>query len=64
MKKILLFYALILIFQSSFGHQSTDLYGDYLSQTPPGDTPVVFAPGIVSTQALEHKRQLEILWRR
>ena len=32
----------------------TDLYGDYLGQTPPDDTPVVFAPGIVSTDDLEH----------
>jgi hypothetical protein len=32
----------------------TDLYGDYLGQTPPGDTPVVFASGIVSTDDLEH----------
>ncbi len=33
----------------------TDLYGDYLGQTPPGDTPVVFAPGFISTDSLiEH----------
>lgn len=32
----------------------TDLYGDYLGQSPPGDTPVVFAPGIISTVDLEH----------
>ena len=32
----------------------TDLYGDYLGQTPPGDTPVVFARGYVSTDLLEH----------
>ena len=33
----------------------TNLYGDYLGQTPPGDTPVVFAPGIISTDSLiEH----------
>lgn len=32
----------------------TDLKGDYLGQTPPDDTPVVFAPGIVSTDDLEH----------
>ena len=25
------------------------LTGDYLGQTPPGSTPVIFAPGIVST---------------
>ncbi len=32
----------------------TDLYGDYLGQTPPGDTPVVFAPGFISRKSLEH----------
>ena len=33
----------------------TDLYGDYLGQIPPGDIPVVFAQGIVSTDSLiEH----------
>lgn len=35
-------------------HDFTDLYGDYLGQTPPGDTPMVFARGIVSTNDLEH----------
>jgi hypothetical protein len=34
--------------------QFTDLYGDYLGMPLPGDTPVVFAPGIVSTDDLEH----------
>lgn len=32
----------------------TDLHGDYLGQTPPGDTPVVFAPGFISRESLEH----------
>lgn len=32
----------------------TDLYGDYLGQSPPGDIPAVFAPGIVSTIYMEH----------
>ncbi len=31
-----------------------DVTGPYLGQTPPGDTPVVFARGIVSTDGLEH----------
>lgn len=31
-----------------------DLKGDYLGQTPPGDTPLVFARGIVSTVDKEH----------
>jgi len=35
-------------------HQFTDLYGDYLGQTPPGDIPVVFAPGVISGERLEH----------
>jgi hypothetical protein len=30
------------------------LKGDYLGQTPPGDVPVIFAPGIVSGTMLEH----------
>lgn len=32
----------------------TDLTGDYLGQTPPGDKPVVFAPGFISRKSLEH----------
>jgi hypothetical protein len=33
----------------------TDLKGYYLGQTPPGDTPVVFAPGIISADStVEH----------
>jgi hypothetical protein len=54
MKKELLIFVFILITQSSFGQQFTDLYGDYLGQTPPGDTPEVFAPGIISRYSLEH----------
>jgi hypothetical protein len=54
MKKIFLIFSLILITRSLFGQQFTDLYGDYLGQTPPGDTPIVFAPGIISTQHHEH----------
>lgn len=46
--KILLIYTLILIVQSSFGQKFIDLYGDYLGQTPPGDTPMIFAPGIIT----------------
>jgi hypothetical protein len=46
----------------------TNLYGDYLGQTPPADTPVVFASGIVSTDDLEHSPALftpdgnEVYW--
>ena len=35
-------------------NEFTDLYGDYLGQIAPGDTPVVFAPGIISRNGLEH----------
>lgn len=45
---------LVLFIRSSFGQQFTDLYGDYLGQTPPGDTPIVFARGIVSTELQNH----------
>lgn len=47
----------LIIFFSAFlckGQQFTDLYGDYLGQTPPGDTPVIFAPGVISGNSLEH----------
>ena len=32
----------------------TDLKGDYLGQTPPGNIPEIFAPGIISAEKLEH----------
>ena len=54
MKKVFLTLILILIVQYSLGQQFTGLHGDYLGQTPPGDTPAVFAPGIVSTMYMEH----------
>ena len=38
--------------ESSQNNEETDW--KYLGQTPPGDTPKVFAPGIVSTKSLEH----------
>jgi len=50
MKKVFLIVLLILFAQLSSGQQFTDLYGDYLGQTPPGNAPVVFARGIVSTE--------------
>jgi hypothetical protein len=53
-RKVFFVIIFVLITQFSFGQQFTDLYGDYLGQTPPGDTPVVFAPGIVSTIYMEH----------
>lgn len=45
------------------------LHGDYLGQTPPGDTPRVFAPEIVSTIYMEHSAPTfspdgnEVFWR-
>jgi len=53
MKKTLLL--LLLGFNSFiYAQEFTNLYGDYLGQTPPGDTPVVFARGIVSTEYQNH----------
>ncbi len=57
MKTFILFIYLITAPQSGYAQDAqklTDLYGDYLGQTPPGDTPVVFALGIVSTIYMEH----------
>jgi hypothetical protein len=57
MKKylILLLLGLTLSIYAQETIEFTDLFGDYLGQTPPGDTPVVFAPGIISTDSLiEH----------
>ncbi len=56
MKKIALILLLILsISMIKCAHQETSQDWKYLGQTPPGDTPVVFAPGIVSTDStIEH----------
>lgn len=54
MKKRMLFIFLVFMIKFSFGQQFTDLYGDYLGQTPPGEIPVIFANGIVSCKTLEH----------
>src|ERR1035437_8676797 len=54
MKKRLMITILVLLFKSSFGQQFTDLHGDYLGQSLPGDTPVVFARGIVSDSLQQH----------
>lgn len=68
MKKISLIYVFVLITKSLFGQEFTNFYGDYLGQTPPGDTPKVFAPGIISTQRLEHSSAIftpdgnEVYW--
>lgn len=54
MEKGLLIIFLSLIVRFSFGQEFTDLYGDYLGQASPGDTPVVFAREIVSDTLLQH----------
>lgn len=56
MKAIKLFLLAIITYSSSIlnAQEFTELTGDYLGQTPPGDTPVVFAPGIVSTREHQH----------
>lgn len=69
-KKLILFLFVLSSFSYAQNTQEfTDLYGDYLGQTPPGDTPVVFAPGIVSTIYMEHSAPTfspdgnEVFWR-
>jgi len=54
MKKGLFIFTLFLLVKSSFGQEFTDLKGDYLGQPLPGETPVVFARGIVSDSLLQH----------
>ena len=54
LKKVVGAIILVLNTQPLFAQQYTDLYGVYLGQIAPSDTPVVFAPGIVSTMYMEH----------
>lgn len=54
MKRVFLFVILISIVKFSEGQEFTDLTGDYLGQLPPKDTPVIFAPGIISRNSMEH----------
>lgn len=54
MKKGLFIITLFLLVKSSFGQEFTDLKGDYLGQPLPGETPQVFARGIVSDIFLQH----------
>jgi len=54
MKKILLLTVLILIVKPSFGEEVTELFGDYLGQSLPGEMPVVIESGIVSIDYKEH----------
>jgi Tol biopolymer transport system component len=48
MNKGLIIIILSQFVKFSFGQEFTDLYGDYLGKTPPGDSAVIFAPGIIS----------------
>lgn len=51
---ILLFFTCLITIQAQNTKTFPVLKGDYLGQPLPGDTPVVFARGIVSTDHLEH----------
>ena len=75
MKKIYETYPYAIVFKQSMEQRSLPievdyhtLTGDYLGQTPPGDTPVVFARGLVSTDDLEHSAPMfspdgnEVFW--
>ena len=71
MKVIIRLVGIILIFLSLGCKQSSIPSGsstDYFGQKPPGMTPEVFAPGIVTTEAYEHgspvfsKDLKEIYW--
>lgn len=54
MRTISLIAILLIAVKPSFGEQYTELHGDYLGQSPPGNTPSVFASGIVSMEFKEH----------
>ncbi len=66
---LLILFALNSIMHAQNVKEFTDLCGDYLGQPPPGDTPVVFAPGIISTIYMEHSTLTfspdgsEVFWR-
>lgn len=57
-KVIIIFLILSYITVSTYAQQETkpsNLKGDYFGQAPPGETPVVFAPGIISVDStIEH----------
>ena len=53
MKKSFFIVSFLLVAAISINVQETEFYkltGPYLGQTPPGVTPEIFAPGIVSTE--------------
>ncbi len=52
MKKLILMFCVLLVAVMSLNAQQTDfprLTGPYLGQKPPGKTPEIFAPGVIST---------------
>lgn len=51
---ILLFFTYLTIIQAQSTNEFPVLKGDYLGQPLPGNTPIVFARGIVSSNHLEH----------
>ena len=54
MKKLLNILVFALILNISYGQQFTAFYGDYLGQTTPTDTPIIYAPNLISSKYLEH----------
>ena len=57
MKKVILFISVLFLVINCFTQKKQDfpvLKGPYLGQNPPGETPEIFAPGIVSTGFHEH----------
>lgn len=53
MSAALVFSALFVVGESYADNESPVLTGPYLGQKPPGSTPEIFAPGIVSTEGWE-----------
>ncbi len=68
MKKVRLLILFVTLLQFCSAQEFLELYGDYLGQKPPGDTPVVFAPGLISKESLEHSSPVfskdggEVFW--
>ena len=57
MKKLIYIIVVMLVIATSIPAQKKDfpkLTGPYLGQKPPGPTPELFAPGIISTEKNEH----------
>jgi len=54
MKKMIYFFVFLPIIVFSQVSNFPDLTGPYLGQKPPGLEPEIFAPGIISTELIEH----------